>query len=235
MLSWDFDKRRTAQPILPFLYLGASATARDATFLSATGITFLLAVRSSYAVAARPKYLDPATYPTTGNRNTATFDVDTPFDFITKVKPAIKSVVDYLEANTTKPLISANDINAKILVYCESGNDRSAAFVVAFLMVVYCLDAATAVQLVQSQRYCIYIEDGFKRMLMDFDQILQAERQVVSAHMQAGQGSSPYQQSNQAPTTTKRAFAAYSGDGEMGGCVDSVEDSRLGMAPFADA
>lgn len=235
LLQWTFDMRREAQPILPFLYLGPSISVRDTSFLDNAGITLLLAVRSSTAVRARPKYLDPATYPAAANRQTATFDLDTPFDFITGIKPAVKTVVNHLQTTSSSPIHSIHDVQARVLVFCESGNDRSATFVAAFMMVIYGLGALEAMQLVQSQRFCSSIDDGMRRMLLDFGDILAAERQVVQSRLENEPLSPLNPHAAESISGKKRDYNDYE-DEEMVGMegLENGHDERLGVAPFAD-
>lgn len=235
--TWEFDKRRHAQAILPYLFLGPSTAMRDSAFLDSAGITFLLAVRSSQAVQSHPKYLNPATYSTAVNRQTATFDLDTPFDFITGIKSAIKLIVDHIEAKTTTPITSIDDIRARILVCCESGNERSATFVVAFLMVVYGFDNRTAIQLVHSQRFSVSLSDGMRRMLGDFNDLLAAERQVAHAHSTIRRDLPSYPQPALPAKSNKRTFTSYDEEDEDMGNTDQsfdIDDNRMGMAPFTD-
>ena len=238
MPKWEFGKRRTAQPILPYLFLGPSSVLRDSAFLDNAGVTFVLAVRSASAVRSHPNYLNPATYPTTANRQTATFDLDTPFDLITSIKQVIKLIVDHLEANTTTPITSVDDIRARVLVCCESGNDRSATFVVAFLMLVYGFDNSTAIQLVQSQRFSVSLSDGMRRMLRDFNDLLTAEREVAQAFSASKRDSLAYPQPALPDRSKKRVFASYEEEDEDMSDVSQflgADANRQGIAPFTDA
>ena len=45
MIDWKYEQRHQAQRILPFLYLGPVAAARDVAFLQRSGITMVVAVR----------------------------------------------------------------------------------------------------------------------------------------------------------------------------------------------
>ena len=47
MIEWQYEQRHQAQQILPFLYLGPVAAARDVDFLQRSGITMVLAVRNT--------------------------------------------------------------------------------------------------------------------------------------------------------------------------------------------
>ena len=46
LLEWAYERRRQAQMILPWLYLGPMVAAKDKAFLQHEGITMVLAVRS---------------------------------------------------------------------------------------------------------------------------------------------------------------------------------------------
>ena len=47
MIEWKYEQRHQAQQILPFLFLGPVAAARDVAFLQRSGITMVLAVRNT--------------------------------------------------------------------------------------------------------------------------------------------------------------------------------------------
>jgi protein tyrosine/serine phosphatase len=140
--------------------------------------------------------------------------------------------------------MSVHDIPGKVLVFCESGNDRSATVVTAYLMVLYGLGAVEAMQLVQSQRFCLAIEDGSKNMLQTFEDILKAKRDVAIEHDLDTQLSQALMQKHDAAsgastTAKKRSYDSVNGsDEDMKDC-ESVEgdeevEGRLGQAPFQD-
>lgn len=64
----------------------------------------------------------------------------------------------------------------KVLVFCESGNERSAAVVAAYLMEMYDIDLVSAIQFVQSQRFCVAFDDPLKHLLLSYQQLLEAKR-----------------------------------------------------------
>jgi len=243
MLSWQYEMRRTAQPILPFLLLGPSSVARDPQFIQSTGITLLVAVRNSRAVKARPTFLDPSTFPSGARIATMTFDFESPYDFIPNLRPVIKGINDHLEGTCTDASIqNLSDVGGKALIFCESGNDRSSVLVAAYLMVVFGIAAFSAIQIVQSQRFCITISDEMKNILLDLQHILLAERQVSSFDAPAMQHTTQpsHQQSfsNISQRSTKRSIDdVYASDEEMGQDTQYSEDFdiREGVAPFTDA
>ncbi|EHY57817.1 hypothetical protein HRR83_005271 [Exophiala dermatitidis] len=181
MLSWRYEMRRTAQVILPFLYIGPSSAARDSEFIKTTGITLLVAVRNAASVKTRPSFLDPARFSSGAGISTLTFDFESPYDFIRNVRGTIKAMNDHLTKTCIKtPPEDVHDVAGKVLIFCESGNDRSPVMVAAYLMVVFGVSAVSAIHMIQSQRFSITMSDEMKNVLMDFQEIIEAERQVSS-------------------------------------------------------
>jgi serine/threonine/tyrosine-interacting protein len=244
-LEWKYDQRRAAQKILPFLLLGPGTAAQDVNFVRTKGITLLVAVRSASAARLQARLLDPSKFVSSAGLQTLTLDLDSPYDMITKLPPAIKTINDHIE-RSCNPILptSLDDIPAKVLVFCESGNDRSATVVTAYLMVLYGLGAVEAMQLVQSQRFCLAIEDGSKNMLQTFDDILQAKRDVAVEHnLDMRLSQVPMQQPSNtgggSKKTTKRSYdSANESDEDMEDReLEEGEDEmegRIGQAPFQD-
>ena len=240
MLTWQYEMRRNAQPILPFLFLGPSSVARDAAFVRNTGITLLIAVRSSKSVQTRKSFLDPATFASSAGIATSTLDFDHPAEFIPLVKPVIKVINDHLEATCTgMPFQDYSSIRGRVLIFCESGNDRSALLVAAYLMIVYGVEAITAIHMVQSQRFCITLSDDMKNILLDLQAITSAERQVSDAQaamapFATGHGGAFA--SRPRPSIKRNIDDVYTSDEEMGDDPE-CEGSHIrgGVAPFVDA
>ena len=244
-MEWKYDQRRAAQKVLPFLLLGPGTAAQDVDFIRTQGITLLVAVRSASAARLQAKLLDPSKFKSSVGLQTLTLDLDSPYDMITKLPRAIKAINDHLEQSCSSALpTSLDDIPAKVLIFCESGNDRSATVVTAYLMVLYGLGAVEAMQLIQSQRFCIAIEDGSKNMLQTFEDILQAKRDVAIEHNVDIQLSQmPMQQvngiSSGSQKVSKRSYdSANESDEDMEDREldegESEMEGRLGQAPFQD-
>jgi serine/threonine/tyrosine-interacting protein len=244
-LEWKYDQRRAAQTILPFLLLGPGTAAQDVNFVRTEGITLLVAVRSASAARLQARLLDPSKFASSAGLQTLTLDLDSPYDMITKLPRAIKAINDHLEQSCDSKLpTSLDDIPAKVLVFCESGNDRSAAVLTAYLMVLYGLGAVEAMQLVQSQRFCLAIEDGSKNMLQAFEDILKAKRDVameqnLAVRLSQIEMRERYTISGGSRRVSKRRYdtANESDDAMEDGELDEGEnetEGRLGQAPFQD-
>lgn len=74
--------------------------------------------------------------------------------------------------------IPVHDNPGKVLVFCESGNERSGVVMTAYLMETYGLGMIDAIQYVQSQRFCVAFDDGLKNLLLAYQDILSAQKQV---------------------------------------------------------
>ncbi|KIW24703.1 uncharacterized protein PV07_10404 [Cladophialophora immunda] len=236
MLIWQYEMRRSAQYILPFLLLGPSSSAKDPDFVEQTGITLLVAVRSTRSLLTRPTFLDPASFPSSAGRATLTLDFEHPNDFIPVVKSTVRAINDHLESSCVRtPIQDISDISGKVLVFCESGNDRSPLLVAAYLMIVYGVDAIVAIHILQSQRFCISLSDEMKNVLLDLQAITRAERQV------SGPISSTSMRGSNAvalPTTLrKRNLDAFYDSDENMECNSEYTHGthvREGVAPFVD-
>ena len=95
-------------------------------------------------------------------------DVDGNQELIRKMPEAISTINDHLvqqyrfQGGLSKPAAPGTapgtaQIWGKVLVFCESGNERSPAVVTAYLMAMYQMDIVTAVQYIQQQRFCASI------------------------------------------------------------------------------
>ena len=243
MLDWKYEDRRTAQPILPFLFLGPGSAAQNATFVQNNGITFMVAVRNGFTASRLPRFLDPTSFRSAAGLESTTLDLDSAYDLVRNVRRVIKSMNHHLERSCVQhPITSINDIQGRILVFCESGNERSTVLVCAYLMFVYGVDAVTAIHVVQSQRFCIDVKDEMKNMLLDLDAVLVAERQVASAgrnqhNFHADRSGDPWFDQFLNQPSKRSIDRCYEDDEEMGDADDwsSVGDARVGVAPFANS
>ena len=74
----------------------------------------------------------------------------------------------------------SNFHRGKVLITCETGNDRSAALAAAYIMAVFGKDMITAVQFISIQRFCCTFDEDIKRKLQSWEDILRARSQVAS-------------------------------------------------------
>ena len=177
LLEWAYERRRQAQMILPWLFLGPFTAAKDRDFLQREGITMALAIRTrsgsmnaaiqvgrevcqEVATIDAPDYLSLTRH----------------FSEATRLINQHVAKVRKLTAGSTDPQLG------KVLVFCESGNEKSAAVAAAYLMeMLDNFDHIKAMQVCQAQRFCVNFDDSVKNTLRSYWDILQAQRSVAGS------------------------------------------------------
>ncbi|KAH0547870.1 hypothetical protein GP486_008389, partial [Trichoglossum hirsutum] len=162
--EWKYEWRRRAQRILPFIHLGPMGAIRDRDFLKSEGITLLLAIRNIRS--AQAKLLDGKKVADEIGIASHAVDVDGNPELIAAFPRAVQLINDHLSQIYArqvqalpndalgKSIMDGSNISmGKVLIFCESGNERSAAVVAAYIMAMYGLDLIRAIQIVQSQRF----------------------------------------------------------------------------------
>ncbi|KAL8837246.1 MAG: hypothetical protein Q9170_002619 [Blastenia crenularia] len=242
MLDWKYEQRWTGQKILPFLFLGPITAAKSRDFLVHNGITCLLAVRDTNSAharligskAAEELHIPCFTLDTTGNP-----------ELIAAFPRGIEIINAHLSDvyNNSQRMSDVNQGSApgRVLVFCETGNERSAAMVVAYIMAMYSMDVVKAIQLVQAQRFAVAFNDPTRTLLQTYDSILCAKRDVVrstaghtlNANITDHTALSPAQgHPAMSRKPSKRTLDDADDDVEMGG--GSRNEMREGVAPFSE-
>ncbi|OAA58102.1 Dual specificity phosphatase, catalytic domain protein [Niveomyces insectorum RCEF 264] len=173
--GWLYDMRRSAQRILRFLYLGPASAARDKDFLRREGITLLLAARD--ARFAQTRLLSTESTAQEVGIAAANIDVSSNEALVRVLPDAIRIINNHLLTQVGRP--GPHGGGGKVLVFCETGNDRSAAVVVAYVLSMYHLTLVEALQFVCNRRFCLSINEGTKRMLLSYSEILAAQTDVA--------------------------------------------------------
>ena len=198
-VEWKYNDRRKAQCILPFLYLGPFPTAKDGAFLRSEGITMVVAIRNT--LSAQANLLTSKTAEKLGVE-AATVDVRGNQELIAAFPRATNLINAHLsrlyQHDVDRYLAQHNSLHrplqlpqqfplspfrastpGKVLLYCESGNERSAAVAAAYVMDMYALDLVGAIQLLQNQRFCVGFDDDMKNLLYAYADLLVAKRDVA--------------------------------------------------------
>lgn len=232
LLEWAYERRRQAQMILPWLYLGPFFAAKDQAFLEREGITMVLAVRTS------PNSMMGAIKAAAGVcMDVSTVEAANYFDLISKFGETTKMINQHVARVRLHSLqTTGQPVLGKVLVFCESGNDKSAAIAAAYLMdTLKNFDHIKAMQVCQAQRFCVNFDDTSKNILRVHWDITQARRSVRATT--DGDGA---QHSLSLPTKQKRRIERTHDDDdvEMGENVDDSDALRFAgrdVTPFRDA
>lgn len=247
--QWSYEMRREPQQVFPFLSLGPSSCLKDWDSLRQQGFTLLLAVRNRSSAHARVVSGDKAAA-ALGIQSDA-IDVFDNQELISEFPRGIRRINDHLAGMDVDPSASSAPVGPdgqllkkKVFVFCESGNERSAGMVIAYVMAMLGIDVAHATRLVQQHRFCVALEDPMKRILFAFDSILAAKRDVEHAkHAVPQTGAMSLAPPPFPPRmlSKKRSFADRSEDdvdmGDDDGMEIDGEESlacRKPLAPFQD-
>jgi hypothetical protein len=138
-------------------------------------------------------------------------------------------ISQYENRHTLDP---AEKVWGKVLVFCESGNERSSTVVAAYLIAMFKADMVLAIQYIQAQRFCVAFDDGLKNLLLAFQEMVEAERMTWRARKQI-------QAQAQATTNYKPKRSRDDVDNDMDMDLDQADDEarfdgRRVFAPFRD-
>lgn len=127
----------------------------------------------------------------------------------------------------------------KVLVFCETGNERSAALVTAYIMAMYSWNLIKSLQLVQSLRFAVSIDDTTRNYLETYHCILQAKRDVIQQQsnihaIDAAASSNTHSDSLIKPQNSKRTLDDTYEDDDVAMDNNDLDrfEKREGAAPF---
>lgn len=114
----------------------------------------------------------------------ASIDVAGNTQLIASFPDATKKINDHLISTFRRKAAAGHDpvdchLWGKVLVYCESGNERSASIVAAYIMEMYKMDMANTVLYIQNRRFCICLGEGYKNLLLNYQSLLEARQSLL--------------------------------------------------------
>ncbi|KAH6971574.1 protein-tyrosine phosphatase-like protein [Ilyonectria sp. MPI-CAGE-AT-0026] len=205
--DWAYEQRREAQPLLDFLFLGPNSVARDLSFLQREGITMVIVARDVRMTGTPLMSIEKAAQ-VLGFKVHYT-DIEGPRHMITEFESTVSAINDHLLAiyhsqaqgkNQDGQLIvePSSFRRGRVLITCETGNDRSAAIAAAYIMAVFGQDMITTLQFICIQRFCCCFDEDVKRKLQSWEDILRARSQVALSRSAEPSGSGAFPSAPQA-------------------------------------
>ncbi|KAL4728884.1 hypothetical protein ACLX1H_003285 [Fusarium chlamydosporum] len=184
--DWSYEQRREAQKLVDFLYLGPNSVAKDHDWLRQEGITMFLVARDSRMGGMKLNGVEKAAKAL--GIVVEYVDLEGYDKLITSFSVVIRAINDHLLSiyhRQTKEVTEDGEMvvdpsnfhRGKVLITCETGNDRSAALAAAYIMAVFGKDMITAVQFINIQRFCCSFDEDVKRKLQSWEDILRARSQ----------------------------------------------------------
>lgn len=234
--TWRYEHRRTAQSILDFLYLGPMSMVRDHAFLKEHGITMLLDVRDASMAALGSVSIVKAAAEL--NLETQSVNLANTQDLILNFPGCIQKINDHVLRFNTAASRNPKDsryMPGKVMVVCQTGNDRSASIVAAYIMAMYGCDVIHAVQFVNGQRFCTNFDEPTKNLLLSYEELLEATMMTRAAGERDAVALS--QRGGAYPSNTKKRGIDETLEGEEDGDLD-MDRARFGnrsdYAPFSE-
>ncbi|OHE95708.1 dual specificity phosphatase [Colletotrichum orchidophilum] len=188
-VGWNYEARRKAQTLLDFLYLGPLSVARNEAWLAKESITMIIVTRHSRMAQARLMSVDKVAQKL--GIHVEYLDVLDNSELIhsfpevvTKINSHLVDVYRSQAMSVHEGQMAIDEENfrsGKILLVCETGNDRSAFVAAAYIMNMYGKDMVSTVQFISMQRFSANFDEDGKRMLRTYEDILNAQRNVFSA------------------------------------------------------
>ncbi|KAI8630449.1 phosphatases II [Xylariaceae sp. FL1651] len=191
-VNWTYESRRIAQPILDFLYLGPSTVVRNRQWLREQGITMLLAARDTRQAGLNFMVVDNVAQEL--GIEVKYVDVSGYHELIRAFPSAVRMINEHMvriyheqavndaaNLDVQDGAMVINETNfrrGKVLVFCETGNDRSAGIVTAYLMAILGMNLVQACQFINYKRFCVSMEEDLKHTLKAYEDILLAQRTV---------------------------------------------------------
>jgi len=179
--NWDYKHRREAQSILPYLYLGPMFAAKDKEFLRKAGITMMLAIQPRTRFGSM---LTQGALRVADEMGIAKEIIEVAHnqELISLFPTTIRVINGHLREMRNRALSNPEGgiRDGKVLIFCESGNEKSAGVAAAYLMENF--DNANyikACQICNQRRFCCSFDDGMKQLLRTYDDILKARRSVA--------------------------------------------------------
>ncbi|KAF1823522.1 phosphatases II, partial [Dissoconium aciculare CBS 342.82] len=175
-LEWKYEFRREAQSILPYLALGPMLAAKNEAQLVSNGTTMLVGIAQKQPTAKRLMTSALQVVERMGLEHHL-IDVADNQDLIHN----FPEITHLINTHLLRTWDQGRGRLGQVLVFCESGNERSACVIAAYLMETHDdVDHIKAMQLCQAQRFCVNFDDSSKRLLQGYWDILCAKRAVAN-------------------------------------------------------
>jgi serine/threonine/tyrosine-interacting protein len=187
--DWSYEKRREAQELTDFLYLGPNRVARDHDWLRRTGITMILVARDVRMGNTKLNSVEKAAEAL--GITLQYVSIGGCAELISTFSHAVRTINDHLlsiyhrqaqqiNRDGSMTIDSSNFTRGKVLFTCETGNDRSAVLAAAYIMAVFGKDMVTVLQFIGISRFCCTFDEDMKRKLQSWEDLTRARAQVAN-------------------------------------------------------
>lgn len=174
--NWQYSHREQAQAILPWLYLGPVKSARSRDFLEQTSITLVVNIRQDSCNPNLRRTPLAISVPEQMGIQAELITVKDTQSLAAQFESTSRLISEHLERKRSETP------TGKVLVCCESGNDRSAAIAAAYLVDALKISLIEAGQLLQYRRFSVNLDESLKGVLQAYEQYSIARREVSASN-----------------------------------------------------
>lgn len=186
--NWAYEQRRQAQRILDFIYLGPRSVIQDVDWLRRECITMVFVVRDGGLLGRKMAGIEKACQ--NSGSVVEYVDIVNHPELIHQFSNIIRTINNHLLTVYKKwrwendPSINPEGRatpfrSGKVLVTCETGNDKSAAIVAAYIMAMFGQDMPRTLQFINLQRFSCNFDPAYKHLLQSWGDIVRARVTVA--------------------------------------------------------
>jgi len=186
---WEYPMRHTAQKVTPWLYIGPRSIIKEKKdFVKEEGITKIVMVHESGLTRLMEGFARN-TSQSLGGVECSCIVADSAVHLIRQFPDIFQNINAHLvrvyQDQAVAGVDGADIKRGKVLVVCQTGNDRANVVAAAYLMATYSCDMAEAVQFVCMNRFCCDFNEESKRALLSWGDIIRARSAVRNARINA--------------------------------------------------
>lgn len=206
---WSYEDRRLAHPILDYLWLGPSGITRNHDFMREQAFSMILVANELRMPGQRLRTIESAAEAL--GIEVKYVDTRPAYEQVGSFNETLQVINNHIldsnrrneKSKTTSPAPeNQSPRRPKVLVVCETGNDRSSMIVASYIMAMYSRDLLDVCQFMLARRLSCGFDDNAKRALITWGDVLTARNDV--APLATPEGS---RASGDCPRTTKRTFS----------------------------
>jgi protein-tyrosine phosphatase len=238
---WDYPMRHDAQKVTPWLYVGPRSVIKEKRdFLEKEGITKIVILHESALTNLMGTFARNASQ-SLGIECDCVI-ADSALYLIRQFPDIFQNINAHLvkvyQDQAAAGVDGANIKRGKVLVVCQTGNDRANVVAAAYLMATYSCDMAEAVQFVCMNRFCCDFNEDSKRALLSWGDIIGARSAVRNARVTAAVAGGQLTGPSGSPHGKKRTIHETEsmdedrGDGFVASATDAFTQDTMDAGRF---
>ncbi|OAR00110.1 hypothetical protein LLEC1_06791 [Akanthomyces lecanii] len=232
--SWMYEQRRGLQPVLDYISIGPTSGIRDHDYLRQNSISMIMVIRDGRMANMPALSVTKACEKFQIEASFVNVDIENPLNLIRELPEIIFKLNSHMiNLHNQSKAEEGVPRAGHILVTCDSGNDRSAAVVAAYIMAVYGASIHKTAQFLHRRRFSCSFDEETKRMLQTWEELLLAQAAVGGDQQNAQRWAQPPKSKRRLDDMLVPGFSVEGGTA----CVSTDADRfrERSFAPFRDS